>query len=162
DLSLDQLLPWIEGYDLLQQQALWVPLDAVSVNAVASPTSTLYMSSNGLAAGNDLLEAVVHGLCEVIGRDATGVGSLDVPPQQLARRTVDDPGCQQVLDLLAQADVCTAVWDITSDIGIPTYGCTIFDRPDHLPGRVVRPYNGFGCHLSPAIALLRALMEAVQ
>src|SRR5262249_46682378 len=54
ELSLDQLLPWIEGYDLLQQQALWVPLDAVSVNSVASSTATFYMSSNGLAAGNHL------------------------------------------------------------------------------------------------------------
>ena len=162
ELSLDWPLPWIEGYDLLQQQALWVPYDAVSINSVAAPASTFYMSSNGLAAGNHPLEAVVHGLCEVIERDATALWSLCDARQQLDLSTVDDPCCQQVLDLLAQADVCTAAWDITSDLGIPTYGCTIFDRPDQLPGRVVGSYNGFGCHLSPAIALLRALTEAVQ
>lgn len=164
ELYPDLPMLWIEGYDLLRQQPTWVPYETVSNNYVNPPhcTYTFVQSSNGLASGNHLLEAVGHGLCEVIERDAITLWCAHDELRRVDLTTVEDPCCQQVLDLLDRAGVYAAVWDITSDTGIPTYHCTILERPDQPTGRGLGSYNGFGCHLAPAIALLRALTEAVQ
>jgi ribosomal protein S12 methylthiotransferase accessory factor len=164
ELYPDLPMLWIEGYDLLQQQPTWVPYETVSTNYVYPPhcTYTFFQGSNGLASGNHLLEAVVHGLCEVIERDATALWYANDELRRVDLATVEDHCCQQVLDLLDRAGVYAAVWDITSDTGLPTYACTVLERPDRPTGRGLGSYNGFGCHLAPAIALLRALTEAVQ
>ena len=50
------------------------------------------------------------------------------------------------------------IWDLTTDIGIPTYFSVIMDRDSHTRHIGV----GSGSHLSREVALLRALHEAVQ
>jgi YcaO-like protein with predicted kinase domain len=156
---------WVEGYDLVAEAPIWMPHEMVNLNyvATANHTPTLARSSNGLASGNHLLEAIVHGLCEVIERDAMALWFADeqASPKttQLDLATVEDPACRSVIDRLLELDIGIAAWDITSDIGIPAYGCTIFDKPGlHVAGT----HSGFGCHLEPAVALLRAVTEAVQ
>jgi ribosomal protein S12 methylthiotransferase accessory factor len=54
-----------------------------------------------------------------------------------------------------------AIWDMTSDIGIPAFICRIAER--RLPP-VVTDYDaeGMGCHPDRNVALLRALTEAAQ
>jgi ribosomal protein S12 methylthiotransferase accessory factor len=54
-----------------------------------------------------------------------------------------------------------AVWDTTSDIGIPTFFCTILDR-QHGQWRALGPASGSGTHPCREVALLRALTEAAQ
>ena len=44
-----------------------------------------------------------------------------------------------------------------TDIGVPTFTCFIVDRH---PG--AGAYRGYGCHLDPEIAMVRAVTEAVQ
>src|SRR6185436_5320000 len=63
---------------------------------------------------------------------------------------------------LAACGVFTAAWDLTSDVGVPTYGCAVLEKPD--PGRLrsMGIHYGFGTHLAPEVALSRALTEAVQ
>jgi YcaO-like protein with predicted kinase domain len=155
---------WVEGYDLVQQHAVWVPFDAVTLNLVFPPDfQPIFLpSSNGLASGNHLLEAIVHGLCEVIERDAATLWRLTDDWRPLDLATVDDTACIQVLDLLARAGVHVAAWDLTADSGVPAYGCVIMEHPDQLHARGLGVYDGYGCHLSPGVALLRALTEAVQ
>lgn len=164
DLRLDVPHTWIEGYDLLRRESSWVPYECVSTNLVHPPHHelTFFQGSNGLASGNHILEAVVHGLCEVIERDAMTLWRLSSDLCRMDPSTVDDPHCAQVLDLLERADVEAVVFDLTSDTRVPAYACTIFDRPDENRWRSLGVYDGFGCHLSPAIALMRALTEAVQ
>src|SRR5512142_1484780 len=67
---------WIEGTDLNSSEACWVPYELVHMNyTIPLPTGSgcFVMSSNGLASGNHLLEAINHGLCELIERDAMSV-----------------------------------------------------------------------------------------
>jgi len=58
--------------------------------------------------------------------------------------------------------VHTVAWDLTTDVGIPVYGCAILERPDPARMRSMGIHYGFGCHLAPDVALSRALTEAVQ
>lgn len=154
---------WFEGWDLLAEKPCWVPYELVTTNFVPTPgrTPVFLMSSNGQASGNHLLEAVVHGLCELIERDAQALWSLGSGAKTASTKidlsTVSDPLCLRAHALLASAGVELAVWDSTSDIGIPAYSAGIVER-EHGVG----PAGGYGCHLAPEVALMRAVSEAVQ
>ena len=121
-------------------------------------------SSNGLASGNELIEAISHAICEVVERDATTLWKLRKEEKQNDRLdldSVDAPICQEILGKLERAGLSVAVWDITSDIRIATFACSIVPRDDNaLWHRAVA--SGFGCHPAREIALIRALTEAAQ
>ena len=155
---------WIEGFDLLSERPTCVPLEAVTMNSVGTPErgSDLCISSNGLASGNHLLEAMVHGLCEVIERDAEALWRQGDTFSQLDLSTVRDAYCRQVLDRLASAEVFASAWDLTSDVNIPSFGCAIMEKPDRSRLRQIGIHYGFGTHLDANVALSRALTEAVQ
>ena len=161
-------LLWVQGVDLIAGEGKWLPFELVHINmTLPLPTGTgcFVISSNGLASGNHLLEATIHGLCEVIERDAALL-LLSVPEaQQFARQvdlaTVNDPECVQLVAAYERAGVAVAVWDMTSDVGVAAFRCIIMDR-DPNPFRPLPAVEGFGCHLLPEAALSRALTEAAQ
>lgn len=164
------LLPilWIEGFDLIGRVPIWLPFDSVHTNytlAMRGLQSGFVCSSNGLASGNHLLEAISHGLCELIERDAQMLWNLREEAAhdqtRIDLRSVDDPDCRSVLDRFEQADLAVAVWDMTSDCGLPTYRCRIIERNAH-PLRPLFAADGAGCHPVRTVALLRALTEAAQ
>jgi ribosomal protein S12 methylthiotransferase accessory factor len=136
----------------------------VTLNFVGTPERgvELFRSSNGLASGNHILEAIVHGLCEIIERDAEALWRIDTTLRQLDLGTVGDPYCREVIDRLKASSVFVAAWDLTTDVGIPVYGCAIMEKPDPARMRSMGVHYGFGCHLAPEVALSRALTEAVQ
>ena len=170
DARFDPYAPihWIEGYDLLQDTAIWLPYDLVHTNytvRLRSMASGFLASSNGLASGNHLLEAISHGICELVERDALALWSLQDDAARAQTRldltTVTDTTCIQVLDCYRQAQVGVGVWEITSDISIPAFLVRIMDPPDH-PWRRLTASQGYGCHPTRGVALLRALTEAAQ
>lgn len=159
---------WIEAQDWLNDAAKYLPFEMVHANyTLPLPTGSgcFVMSSNGLASGNDLNEAALHGLCEVIERDATTLWVLGAPHEQARRRvdleSIDDPGCRSLLAAYQQAGVAVGVWDITSDLGIPTFACMIVEE-ERSKLRVLYPTHGMGCHPVREVALSRALTEAAQ
>jgi YcaO-like protein with predicted kinase domain len=164
----DRSLLWIAGTDLFSGRALWLPYELVHTNytlPLPSGSGCFVMSSNGLASGNHLLEAVSHGLCEVIERDASALFRFSDLDAQEARRvdldSVVDPGCRSLLDQYVGADVSVGVWDMTSDVGVAAFRCVILDRGNN-PFRRLGPIEGMGCHPVREVALSRALTEAAQ
>lgn len=159
---------WTEGTNLRTGNGLWVPYEMVHTNyTVPLPTGhgCFQANSNGLASGNHWIEAVIHGLSEVIERDARTLWNvLPLEVQEEARldlETVADPACRQLLSQYARAGVAVGVWDVTSDVGVPTYLARIV-QADAGIGTTIRPATGYGTHLVPEIALVRALTEAAQ
>jgi ribosomal protein S12 methylthiotransferase accessory factor len=164
----DRALLWIEGFDLVNDESVWVPHELVhtiyTVDKMACP-GNFAASSNGLASGNHLLEAISHGLCEVVERDATTLWSLrsmeDQDRYRIDLDTVDDPACRHVLDKYERAGIAVGVWDSTSDVGLASFECSIVDRDSKGPFDLYSA-GGSGCHPAREIALLRALTEAAQ
>jgi ribosomal protein S12 methylthiotransferase accessory factor len=161
-------LLWIEGRELLTGTPRWVPYEMVhTAYTLPRPTGTgcFIATSNGLASGNHLLEAISHAICETVERDAATLHSVRAPRDAASRRidpqTVDDAGCLEALGRLERADMSVAIWDITSDIGIPAFTCRIAERRQPL---AITAYDaeGMGCHPDRNVALLRALTEAAQ
>jgi YcaO-like protein with predicted kinase domain len=164
----DRPIYWIEARDLMDDAPTWVPFETVAVNFVKQPghTPQFLESTNGLASGNHPVEAVVHAVCEVIERDAStlweAVPSAQRKARQLDLSTVTDPALRRVIDTLEEKGVAVAAWDITSDIGVPTFTCACVEDPDSDHWRPVGVASGHGTHLVPEIALSRALHEAIQ
>jgi ribosomal protein S12 methylthiotransferase accessory factor len=162
-------IPWIQGYDLLQAEPTWVPFEVTSMNTVLALTAppTYFTSSNGLASGNNLLEALLHALLEVIERDSLAEWS-DLPPERRAATKVDvttisDPECREMLERYERARQEVSLWDITSAIlGLPAYMCVIGDQDESGPWRTLGLFRGYGCHTDARVALARALAEAAQ
>jgi ribosomal protein S12 methylthiotransferase accessory factor len=170
DGTFDAYAPtlWIEGHDLVTGASRWLPYETVHTDyrVPLPPGSGVFAAtSNGLASGNTLDEAVLHGLCEVVERDALTLFRLRDDAERAARRidldTVEDPECRALLDAYAAADVAVAAWDVTSDVGVATVEVTIIDRQaDEL--RSLFGAFGSGCHPARDVALARALTEAAQ
>lgn len=170
DASYDpaRAIPWLQGYDLVSRAPRWLPFELVSINLVrqAGHSPIFLESSNGLSSGNHIAEAVVHALAEVIERDAMTLWEL-YSPQARKRRQVDlasirEPGLSGLIDRLHDKGIVVGVWDVTSDVAVPAYSCVILEDPDSAHWRPIPAYFGNGCHLDPAIALSRAIHEAIQ
>jgi YcaO-like protein with predicted kinase domain len=159
---------WVAGMDAVAGAPTWVPFEVVHTDfslPLLAASGALMMSSNGLASGNHPLEAVSHAVCELIERDATTLWRMSGEDEKRRTRvdlsTVDDPACREILERVERAGVAAFVWEVTSDVGVPTFACTIVDREpnEHRP---IGPMSGFGCHPARGVALLRAITEAAQ
>jgi len=166
----DTQLSWLEGVDLFSDCNVLLPLDF----ALSPPRQELldHPDTNGLASGNTRLEAVVHGLCEVIERDAAGrhlfaelyCEAGDPAPKALRVNVASIPEPLQTLAASIQAAGLDLVIElITDDIHLPIFRATIIDTA--FPTRTgpdLRVFPGLGCDPSATIALARAITEAAQ
>ncbi len=166
DVDRQSSIHWICGTDLLSEDRVYVPAQLVHTDFCAPrELANLPTSSNGLASGNCLCEALCAAIYELIERDCTALlraqGSAQRDALRLDVETVCDPAVAGILNQFQGAGLITQVWDMTSDIGIPAFACRIFEyAADNRPVTVAS--KGFGCHLDPAVALARALTEAAQ
>ncbi|MFN2588097.1 MAG: YcaO-like family protein [Actinomycetota bacterium] len=158
---------WVVGWDLLSGTEVAVPHAAVAVTPPPRRRPSTWMpfsmGTNGLAGGNHLLEAIEAALLEVIERDAVTCHALATtargyPTGRVRLETIGDPLVQELVDRLVTAGVGLALYDCSSDTGVPCYTATIWDRWMRHLGR----HSGFGAHLDPHVAMLRALTEAAQ
>jgi YcaO-like protein with predicted kinase domain len=166
----DLAMPWIEAFDLISGSPCWVPYESISTDYVVksdgSFRSTFVQSSNGLAGGNHILEAIEHALSELIerhaiSRDIARIRSFD-PAIRIDPGSIQDPACRDVLRRIEAAGVQTAIFSLPGGFGVPVFACSIMQVDESVRWRSLPPFNGYGCHLEPAVALLRALTEAVQ
>ncbi len=158
-------LHWIEGTDLVLGKHLHVPYQMVHAN-YTHPLEPGYgcfaTSTNGLASGNDQLEAVCHAICEVIERDAVTLWHHLPAGRRAATMidpaTIDCLVCNGILDVIRKAKLEVALWDVTSDVGIATFYCLITDAADP------QGHMGLGSatHTDRTVALAKTLAEAVQ
>lgn len=165
DCDEDTPIQWIECYEIENNHSIWAPYETISTDfTYPRPPNTGYFisDSNGLASGNSLTEAINHGLYEVIERDCMALWQLTPIEEQNERRiniqTVTEKFLKEYLNKIYNQNIKVAIWDITSDIKIPTFICKIISKEKTM----VRPAFGCGTHLDKNIALSRAITEAAQ
>lgn len=153
-------LSWVPARSLLDGTRTLVPVDVVRLSLerrVGWNAPVFFESTNGLASGNTLVEATLHGLYEVIERDAmTAVirgpkADTRIDPSTLGSAVVDEH-CA----MIERAGVTLETRFVPSPTGLPVFVAWV--ACDDYPAAMY----GFGCHISSEIALSRAITEATQ
>ncbi len=158
-------LLWISGQDLVAGRPKLVPFEMVHADYAppVKPGHGLFpASTNGLASGNHPLEAICGAICEVMERDSLALWHRR-PLEERARTrlnlaTIDRPACRWAADMIARAGLDLALWDATSDLGVPAFLSLVHDRASE-DGHIGL---GSGAHPDAEVALMRALTEAAQ
>lgn len=161
-LDLDARWRWVEGIDITRDAPVLVPEQAVTLDTTFRRPPVFDISSNGLASGNALVEAIVHGLCEVIERDAEAAWRRAGGDRRIVLDSIVDPACRALIERITETGARVFVWDLGGDTGVPAIGCAIMEDPHEPAWRALGFYQGFGAHLLPEIAIARALTEAAQ
>lgn len=156
---------WLPARDLASGAAAWVPREAVAFDLTTPGDPDIAQRTNGLASGNDRVEAEVAALSELIERDAEAHWMLQSAPARARTRldlaTVTDADAARLVAATEEAGIDLLVYDTGARHRVPAFLAIMLDRRDAGPA-VVSPGIGGGCHPDPAIALLRAVTEAAQ
>jgi ribosomal protein S12 methylthiotransferase accessory factor len=161
-LMPDKLVEWTGGWDLLNNEEIFVATNSVyhPYDAPPGQCAKLFRSNtNGLASGNVLEEAIFHGLLEVIERDALSTAEFHRNPGKELILTEDDGINYELLQRFKDAGVEIKLWLLSHDTGIPTVLAVTDDIKLKDPALLVM---GAGSHLQPEIAIRRAITEAAQ
>ena len=164
-INKDQPLFWIEGKNLFNNRPCWLPFEMVSTDYTIpglNGSGLFAANTNGLASGNTLNEAICHAIFEIVERDAEALWNQQAVNQQIASglnlQSINDANCLWLIEKFENANIEIKIWDITSDVGLPSYIClAIGDESDWAD-----PEFGAGCHAAKEIALSRAITEAAQ
>ena len=166
-------LNWVPQPFDEEQEIDWSPVWSLTDNELRYlPTAYCYYGyaqqyhieftradSNGCAAGNTLEEAILQGFMELVERDSVALwwyNRLSKPAVNLA--DFNEPYFQELMRFYQQHHRDLWVLDITSDLNIPTFAAISRQNDQAVENIII----GFGAHLDPQIAILRALTELNQ
>lgn len=159
---------WTKGWDIMQQKEVAAPLLSVILNFEVKRYEpkdlfSFDMSSNGLASGNHLLEAIASGIYEVVERDAITCSqfvahTFSCSAPKIRLETIPYPSVLNLLGKLETAGFQTFLYDCSCDSAIPVFMAYTHDMSVYTK----RVGAGYGAHLDPEVAMIRALTEAIQ
>jgi ribosomal protein S12 methylthiotransferase accessory factor len=151
---------WTPVWSLTRQEVRYLPT-AYCYYRYPQPQQGQYCvpCSNGNAAGNTPEEAILQGFLELVERDAVALWWYN----RVRRPAVDldsfgEPYLHRLSEYLHRRQRDLWVLDLTGDLEIPVFAA-LSRRTGGLPERML---FGFGAHLDPRIALLRAVTELNQ
>ena len=164
--SLDWSYRWCMGWDIVAQREVATPQYIVNMdraNGQIRELGAFQINSNGLASGNNFLEALTSSLLEVIERDAVTLTRLPWEqgrgaPPLVRNDSITDPLLRELLDRIKAARADILLFDCRVDTQVPVFVAVLRDLEDPNIGL----YRGGGAHLDPVVAASRAITEAVQ
>jgi YcaO-like protein with predicted kinase domain len=155
----------IAGHALLSGEPRLVPWRQISMDLSQPAASRLAKESSGtgLAAHWNRDEAILHGLLEVIERDAhqawNEADDVTRASSLIDIGSVHMPAAHDLIERIRAARVEILAWRLSPDGGVPCHLVELFDTAPHADAPYVQ---GAAAHPHAATALLKALMEAVQ
>ena len=156
-------LEWNICHDLISGDDYYVPSNAIYHPYVLEDNSckSLFKSNtNGLASGNSLEEAILHGMFEVIERDAWSIFELTHKNyKQIDLDSIESETVNDAISKFSENDIKIKLMDFTADVNIPTIAASADDTLLKDAGLLTL---GIGTHLDPEVAVLRALTEVAQ
>lgn len=156
----DQRMDWTPVWSLTEQRHKYLPTAFCYYNTPQPKDQSFCRAdSNGNAAGNTLEEAILQGFFELVERDSVALwwyNRLQRPAVDLT--SFDEPYFTDLQRYYTDHDRDLWVLDLTADLGIPAFAGV----SRRTVGESERLILGFGAHLDPTIAILRALTEVNQ
>ncbi|MEH6433512.1 YcaO-like family protein [Massilia sp. DD77] len=156
----------VRGVDHRSGSAVWIDARDVFFGLAADGERSA-ASSNGIASGNSVPEALCHAIGELLERHALaalyrfGIGATALSGQQ-HERVVPPPEAENLwrcLRQLKEKDISAEFLHVSSEADVAVFVCFL-DLPYDAARRAA--VEGFGANPDPQIAMARALAEAVQ
>ncbi len=161
-------LQWIKTQNLFDGQPNYVPLELIHTAFTYPPNASdgiFASSTTGLAAGFTEEHAVMHGLMEVIERDAIcrarGTHGF-FQRQRIDVATVSHGESVELLASLRQKGFLTGLWHAPSVTGTPVVWCHLVEDCEPESALLPLPSEGSAAHIDAGQALCRAVHEAAQ
>ncbi|WP_125779311.1 YcaO-like family protein [Pseudoalteromonas rubra] len=152
----EEAVNWTTLWSLTRDEKVYVPTVCCFANTPFEEDRFGKWHSNGCAAGNNLEEAILQALFELLERDATAIWWYNRLPRPQFELSGLDPDYLAPLHETITAEHEYWVLDLTVDTGVPVMAA--IGRNKTTQGYVF----GFGCHLKPEMAAQRALTELCQ
>ncbi|WP_462316709.1 YcaO-related McrA-glycine thioamidation protein [Methanobrevibacter sp.] len=161
--NLDSMkLEWSPAKDIISGKEYFIPTNAIYHPYIhGNDCESLFKSNtNGLASGNILEEAILHGIFEVIERDAWSIFELTHKNYaQIDLESIESDIVNESIDKFESEGIEIKLMDFTADIKVPTIAASADDTVTRDAGLLTL---GMGTHLDPEVAILRALTEVAQ
>lgn len=155
-----QVIDWTPVWSLTEQTHKYLPTAFCYYDyPLRKKNGFCRADSNGNAAGNTLEEAILQGFMEIVERDSVALwwyNHLQRPAVDLA--SFDESYFLELQQFYREHNRDLWVLDLTADLGIPAFA-GVSRRTNGDSERIVA---GFGAHLDPKIAILRAITEVNQ
>jgi ribosomal protein S12 methylthiotransferase accessory factor len=159
--SDDTIFGWVRARSLITDQLVFVPALAVFMNyEVQSPAEFIFpMTSNGLAAGPTLPEAILRAAFEVLERDAAMITWLN----ELLCTRVDplshpDPDVREICKAYQRRRVHFELYLLPTDHPVKVFVAIAYQEGGDGPAAVL----GLGADTESRLAARRAILEAAQ
>jgi ribosomal protein S12 methylthiotransferase accessory factor len=154
-------LGWTRARSLVTGRPVLVPALAVNM-AYQVRTNEEYLfgpTSNGLAAGSTLIDAVLSATLEVMERDAFMIAWLNsLPGIRLDPTSHPDPDVRHLAHAYRRRGVELHLTRLPVDHPVHVILCVALEEQDRLPSAVI----GLGADLNPARAARKAVLEVGQ
>jgi ribosomal protein S12 methylthiotransferase accessory factor len=180
----DTPISWVTGHDVSRDEEVLVPLYLAGYySRYHEVPSHRLGTTNGIASGNSVEEAICHALCELIERDdwtmadlignrlsrLVGRGTFGAATGPTLRwlherhRNVDldtlPPSAQRYVRMYRDAGLEVSLKDLSSETGV----CTVLALvAENIANTFSQSHMGMGTHPDAETAVCRALCEVAQ
>jgi oxazoline/thiazoline synthase len=155
--DVDMEIEWSPAWSLTYDEPRYVPTAYCYYGYSRTHNAWFARAdANGCAAGQSKEEAILQGFIELVERDSVALwwyNRLKKPAVDLS--SFAEPYFHELQAYYQTLHRDLWILDVTSDLNIPTFAA-ISRRNDHEAEAIM---FGFGAHLDPQIAILRALTE---
>lgn len=129
---------------------------------VAAPSAaSRRVSTTGLASGNTLAEARIHAVYELVERHLSFIAAHDATRITRVELEASPARLRVGLEELQAAGFAVDLFNLGNLYGIAVFQCAVTSPPSH-DNTVAQVNFGWGAHHGAAIAIARAVSEAVQ
>lgn len=168
-LNEDDKMSWVEAINLVSGDRFLVPWSLVGLDHRINPPNfndAFYVTSDGLASGNCRGEAIFHGICELVERDALAswqfAGDDEIRRSRLTITGDEDLRLPVILEAIARSNTSLQVYEMRTDTGIPCVMAVLGATHGQSTAASSATCGGCGCHPSYGHALVKAITEAAQ
>ena len=158
--EIGEKLHWVPGLDILHDERVYIP-----ANAIYHPYDPLGMANqlfrsdpNGLGAGSVAEEAVIHGIYEVIERDALSRAEKE---HALGKHLLPESGtyAETLMEIFAAEGIDVTMWLLDDTYGIPTVAAVADDTITRDPFMIMMAAS---THPDPTVAAECTLLKLAR
>ena len=155
-------LGWVAARSLMQDELVWVPALAIFIGYIAhAPQEHLFaVTSNGVATGGALSDAIYRGALEIVERDAFMIGWMHrLVAARWEPSTHPDPAFRSLVETYRRRGVRVGLFQMPTDLDVTVFlAVGMTEDVEQFPAAVA----GVGADPHPAAAAWKALLEIGQ